>query len=520
MAVSSIEATTRDSTTLLLKSLTGRRLFFATLALASLIYFQFDIWKQPILGDRANWEYFAQVIARGGTPYRDVANIKTPLSAYIGAAAIVITHPFGVRDHYAVRAVFLLMAVLTAGFVFLTGLEYFENRATAILAALLFISFDIFPISSSAGIQPKVPMMLFGIIALWTVKKDRPYAAGVFSMLSALSWQPGLLFFGAAGLAFSRYFTNWRDKKVLKLIIGAAIPLALLLAHLWALGGLRDFYLWTIDYNINVYAPTEMKPVGTFFEYLHKMAHFYYSNETAYFYLAILGLLMAIGSEIWGGIKSGIRHLLERAPYHAVIIAPLVYLAFCSVNVQAGGDTVPFLPYVSLFAALAIVVLLDAVLNYVSRGRFAQYRQSIALAGMLLVSTTMFAKDAAGAYYYRCHSPTLQDQESDINDIVSLLGPDDRVFTQGLSEILVLSHLPNFGRHIFLDRGKDDYMIHVEEGGFEGWFARLKAARPKVVGLDRIRKVVHREDFTQWVKEEYEKRDGRAFNYYVRKDIQ
>jgi len=498
--------------------LTARRLFFLTLVLAALVYAQFDLWKQPILGDRANWEYFAQVIVRGGAPYRDVANIKTPLSAYIGAAAIVATSPLGVRDIYAVRVTFLLISILTAGFVFLAGLEYFENRATAMLAALLFIGFDIFPITNSAGIQPKTPMMFFGLVALWAIRKDRPYAAGVFSMLSALCWQPGLLFFGAAGLAFSRYLTNWRDLKVLKLIVGAAIPLVLMIAVLWLSGGLKDFYLWTIDYNMNVYAPTELKPIGTFFDYLYKMAHLYYANEAALFYLAVMGILLSIAGEVRGAVKSGIRYLADRAPYHSLVIATLVYLTFCAINVQAGGDSVPFLPYVSLFAALVIVSLLGKLLDYVLGKRHAAYRQSMAMTGMLLICAFIFAKDALGAFHYRCPPPTLQDQEADVEEIVSMLGPDDKVFTQGLSEILVLSHLPNLGRHIFLDRGKDDYMVHLEEGGFEGWFARLKAERPKIVGLDRIRKVVHRHDFTQWVTEEYEKRQGRAFIYYVRKD--
>src|ERR1043165_151364 len=79
------------------------RLFWVTLVAAVIFLCQFQFWKLPAKGDRANWDYFAQVIARGGVPYRDVVNIKTPLSAYIGAAAIVVTRPFGVRAIYATR---------------------------------------------------------------------------------------------------------------------------------------------------------------------------------------------------------------------------------------------------------------------------------------------------------------------------------------------------------------------------------------------------------------------------------
>src|SRR5215467_13369465 len=71
------------------------RLFWITFAAALIVFCQLQFWKLPSAKDRANWDYFAQVISRGGVPYRDVVNIKTPLSAYIGAAVIVVTRPFG-----------------------------------------------------------------------------------------------------------------------------------------------------------------------------------------------------------------------------------------------------------------------------------------------------------------------------------------------------------------------------------------------------------------------------------------
>src|ERR687883_640702 len=78
-----------------LRQLDRRHAVWVVIAVAALLYSQFQFWKQPALGDRANWDYFAQVIARGGVPYRDVVNIKSPLSAYVGAAAILAARPFG-----------------------------------------------------------------------------------------------------------------------------------------------------------------------------------------------------------------------------------------------------------------------------------------------------------------------------------------------------------------------------------------------------------------------------------------
>src|SRR5262245_40664964 len=96
----------------ILNLLTIRRLFWITFVCALIIFCQLQFWKLPAARDRANWDYFAQVISRGGVPYRDVVNIKTPLSAYIGAAAIVVTRPFGLSAVMATRTISILMASL------------------------------------------------------------------------------------------------------------------------------------------------------------------------------------------------------------------------------------------------------------------------------------------------------------------------------------------------------------------------------------------------------------------------
>ncbi|HEX8090345.1 MAG TPA: hypothetical protein VF762_15910, partial [Blastocatellia bacterium] len=122
--------------------LTRLGLFWIVMAVAAGVYSQSRFWTQPSAGDRANWDYFAQVIARGGVPYRDVVNIKSPLSAYIGAAAIMAARPFGLRDVLAIRVTFILLAALTVAFTFLVALEYVGSRPVALLAATIMLTFS------------------------------------------------------------------------------------------------------------------------------------------------------------------------------------------------------------------------------------------------------------------------------------------------------------------------------------------------------------------------------------------
>jgi hypothetical protein len=124
-----------------LRALLSRRcLFWIVLVVGALVYTQTEFWKQASAGDRANWDYFAQVISRGGVPYRDVVNIKSPLSAYIGAAAILVGEPFGIRDVVAIRIVFVFLAALTVAYTFQVALDYLGSSRVAVLASLIILS--------------------------------------------------------------------------------------------------------------------------------------------------------------------------------------------------------------------------------------------------------------------------------------------------------------------------------------------------------------------------------------------
>lgn len=114
--------------------------------------------------------------------------------------------------------------------------------------------------------------------------------------------------------------------------------------------------------------------------------------------------------------------------------------------------------------------------------------------------------------------PTLSEQRSGAAEIASHLQPGDKIFIYGRTEILVLLGATNVSKYFILDRGKDEYLDEVEEGGFTGWLERLKGERPKIVAIDRIKKTPYLNSFLDWVSAEYAPRDNGVFPYYIRKD--
>ncbi|HYV05926.1 MAG TPA: DolP-mannose mannosyltransferase, partial [Blastocatellia bacterium] len=318
-----------------------RRVFWLCFALTAVLYANPDYWSWPERRDPANWDYFSQVIARGGTPFKDVVNIKTPASAYIGAAAILVGKPVGLRDIYAIRTTYKLLAALTVALTFMVASRFSDSFRHGILAAIILAGIQAFAILNISGVQPKTPMILFGLATLLAIMKDRPFTAGVFGMLSALSWQPGLLFVGVAGLGFSRYFTNWRDLKVARLLAGAALPLAVFLVYLVAAGALRDFFLWCFHYPFTIYGPRDQTTTQAFFDRLDLLLDENFARDRAYFKLALGGLVFAVATEAWHAFKHGGKSLLQRAPRHQVIIAAIVYFVFCRIDMQGEQDLIP-----------------------------------------------------------------------------------------------------------------------------------------------------------------------------------
>ena len=195
---------------------------------------------------------------RGQVPYRDVIEIKTPASAYLSALAIVVGKAAGLSDIWSVRLLYILLVGILCAVTLLTAQMYL--RGLVVIAVLILLTWPGLAVLMVAGTRPKVPMIIFGLMTLVLIAAERPFWAGFCSMLACLCWQPGLLFTATGVLVFSRYLTNWRDARALKVLIGAAVPLGLVLLYFYGAGALGNFWNWTVRYNYRVYMPEGREP--------------------------------------------------------------------------------------------------------------------------------------------------------------------------------------------------------------------------------------------------------------------
>ncbi len=467
-------------------------------------------------GDSSLYDYIAQCIVRGQTPYRDVIEIKAPGSFYLSALAMQAGKELGIRDFIAARLLQVALTGVLSAVVFLVAEVYLRSRFAALLAVLTLLTSQHVALWSIGG-EPKLPMMLFGMLSLLLIAKDRTFYAGFCSMLSCLCWQPGLLFTGVAFLVASRYFTTWRDLRALKVLAGAAIPLATLLLYFRSRGALGDLWTWTVVFNYSVYSRKTLEETG---------------NSLGHVLNVVLRILktdiVIVGLSLIGFVHFGVRRFREkrsgkaglRSPElfrDAIVIAPLVYLAACLIRFNAGPYLIPFFPFIGMFFGWFIVQLVRLIKRRPFLGIRVESPIVTWFPTLVLIVLLSIVGYRAAAYRF-ASIPTLQAQELQLEPVSRLLANSETIYVHGSTEILVLLNRVNLNPYVFLDSGKDDFIAAKMYGGsFQSIIEEMESKAPRVVALSRLQRVIHRWDLRDWVERHYDNMDLPGFSVYVRK---
>jgi hypothetical protein len=473
-------------------------------------------FSQLGVNDAAIYDYIAQSILRGQVPYRDVIDIKGPLAPHLSAVAMMIGKAVGLRDILAVRLFQILMTGFLSAAIVLVVDAYVENRAAALIAFLIPLMPRSFIEMMIAGTQPKLPMILFGMLSLLLIAKDRAFWAGFCSMLSCLCWQPGLLFTGVAFLMFSRYLTRWRDLRAAKVLAGAAIPLVLTLGYFSLRGALGDMWAWTITYNYTVFAPAAESTLAEAGAHVWTITRRAFEVDTILVILSGLGLLVFLAERLRA--KQRLREALASADLFkdALVIPPLIYLAFCLINFQRAPDLIPFFPFIGIFAGWSFVKM-GRLIAGIGRARSSASGVGLGViipaTAVVLILLTVLYRSAT----YRLDGSTLADQDQAVQTVASLLGPDDKIYVHGTLEILTLLGRSNLNPFVFLDWGADDFAAARRGTSFSTLIEEMDAQAPKLVSLSRLRKVYHRAELEKWVDDRYDKVDLSRYDLYIRK---
>lgn len=500
------------------------------LALIAGVYaLQFDILRQPIPHDTTYHIYAAQQILENHPIYRDVGIIKAPLSDFASALAILIARAIRISDIMGTRLMSLAVVMATASVTYLAGVTLFRARAVGILAGLLMAGWNFFGLRAVTGPEPKAFVILFSLLALVWIAQKRWGWAGIAASLATLAWQPALMVAAIALLAafVAPWFEPTSDttprvrvalKQTLRVLLGFAAPLALLLFYLVVNNALMSAYNAAIGANVTHFNNTQARvPLfqtvdENFAEILEDGALYCFSASE--YWLVGLGVLGFLGLGATQ-IVSGVRR--RRVPFDLhttpLLLFGLGFYAFTLIDFDYCPDLFPFLPILALTAAwLAYLFAREAaklLAGLFTRSDAATDADSGAAARsvyrVLLVIITvavafLFLLDTWG---YRITATSFLDQLQVTQTASKYLKPGDRVLTFGNALVLIELHKVNATKILHLGSKSGLGVLVSEPGGVEGMMDSLKADPPKLISLARENRPAWTAPFYEWLDRNY-----------------
>ncbi len=236
----------------------GREAAWLLLALgcAAVAAVRWHLREVPLERDEGEYAYFGQLLLRGLPPFRLAYSMKLPGTQVAYALAMAA---FG-QTAAGIRVGLLFVNAATSALLFLLGRRLLGTLG-ALAAALTFAwlstssaALALFGHATHFVILPAVAGLL---LLLRATEAGRPagfLASGLLLGAALLMKQPGgaFLLFAAAWLAWRRLRAGAAARRLAveegALLAGAAVPLALVLAWVWAGGTLGDFWFWVVRY--------------------------------------------------------------------------------------------------------------------------------------------------------------------------------------------------------------------------------------------------------------------------------
>jgi hypothetical protein len=475
---------------------------FVVLSLVSMcVFLQYDIWQQPVIWDTGYFLYMAQQMLLGRAPYAAAFDHKTPLSAIVAAIAMAVGESLEVDPLLAARFVSLALSAAAVGFLYLAAKNTFGRRSIALLSAIIMMSFSHYGIYALSGAEPKILMVLLGLIAIYAFQRQAWVACGCAGGLAALSWQPGLIFAAVPLLLVLGTRERSRRRAPLGIAVGACVPVAALALYLVRHGALVEAVRQTVVFNLGYAVDSRAANPSESLRHIAGAFLDGYGTERWFLALGIAGWIAL--TVVHSQPVSRLTRLSLRDMRTAPVLMTWYTLVLLSLlNFQWKPDAIPLLPYLALWGAWVIVVLSDLAIRGISRLRPQSPSSGlVAIATVsILVACAVYGTTDAALYRPLL---TLAQQRDSVRALASALDPDDPILVFGQPEVLVLSGRTNALRYMYLYSGVDRYITAYEPGGMEALVQQLKKESPGVVVVARWPDMALWAPLHSWIESEY-----------------
>jgi len=481
-------------------------------------FLQYDLPDQPTPQDTTYHIYAAQQMLEGHAIYRDVAIIKAPLADFMTTFALVVGRLLHLRDTIAARILFMLVATLTIGVIYLTGRRLFQSRIVGIVATLIVAGNNFFGESAVSGPEPKTLIILFSFAALILIARRNWGWAGICSALAALAWQPGAMVMaitaGAAILApwLDKSSPNWRTRAnwlpFARSVGGMILPFAVLVAYLALNNALLPAWNATIGANVShLNNRLEGAPLNEWMQYnaqqISRTMRTYCVAATEWWQLVVGGLgIFGIGLTALGAaIRSKRLPLnLERTP---LLLYGIGFGIFTLIDFDFCPDLFPLLPVLAIGVGWMVWTVIRGAAQLVTHFSTPRAAKIVTLVSSLVVILVLTDVGVVDAMQYEIPGIQYRDQLNLARRAAAYLHPKNQILSLGNAVILVELHRDNASKIVHLGEKSARGVLQYEPGGMDAMIEALDQNPPKLISLARVTRQEWNADFLDWVQDNY-----------------
>jgi hypothetical protein len=416
--------------------------------------------------DLALFTYGGEHVAKGVPPYVGVFNSVGPLADAVPGLAVWLGHLVDVGPLLAIRVLFTLLSALCCALLCVLARDTFGSRAAGLLAPAVFLTFERFLELASDGPREKTTMVLFLLATLILAGRRHWLAAGVFTALATLTWQPVFLVaFAAVVVAIVTTRRN-RTGSLLRFLVGGMIPSALtvvwfVLAHALTIAW-NGFYVVNVRYTSQ---PSAFSQPGLVWSKL--WADFHVTLLVA---LAGLALMLVLSGRALPFVRRS-AGVVSPVPHRLVSVGAgcLVGCAWTVAVINGGPDLFELLP----FAALGIAGALVLAVAHLPRRTGTAAVAVVVCAGVVSATVESVATRDDG----------LLLQRADISAVLGTQPPDATIFSMEAPQVLAIAGRDNIWRWQMFDPRMLSFLAHTQPGGLRAMAHRLEAVRPTFLAI-------------------------------------
>ena len=416
--------------------------------------------------DLGVYAYAGQQFADGVPPYEGILNRAGPLAHMLPGVGMVAGRLVGVDDVTSARVLFMLFAVGTVCATYLVGRDLFSSRLAGLASAASLLSFLGFIEYATNGPREKTPMVLFVLLAMWMLTRQRFLAAGVFIALAALTWQPAFLLAVTAGVLAAVLRPERRIRSLAEIGIGGAVTTAAFAVYFLATGALNAFYegFFGINARYSGAVGFDQRPA-----YMWGVLRDAYG---ASIWIFLFGLLALVVAAVAAAVLPTQRSRPDTSLRVAFGVATLVVLVWTWRDINGWPDLFVLLPSAALGVG-AVVAEVEA-------------RVPARAARAVLIGVTAWVLAAtayAGVYSVTERSDKLAREQASVDAVLGSMPAGATMMSIQAPQVMVLSDRTNPTRLQMLPPSIRHYVDRTYPGGVSGFAAWVAQLEPTILAI-------------------------------------